>query len=156
MNTIQSKSFSMKNLQDPKSSSFTICNPFDFAISFEQQYEQLNENNKMNECDKMRAARQSLHRYIFTIGHTIQHFGHHLTAAECQLLRCACEQTLHWMWHGKIKSAEDYRRRIMQLLKICTPLMQRLFQAEQRGTDRFDNKYIANIFDNNNFDNNNN
>lgn len=52
------------------------------------------------------------------------------------------------MWHGQIKSAEDYRRRIMQLLKICTPLMQRLFQAEQKVAHRIDNKQIDNIFDN--------
>lgn len=143
----QFKSVSMKNLRETKSSS-SYRMPFDFA-SLEQQYEKFNQNNKMNECEKMRAARQSLHRYIFTICHTIQHFGHHLTASEIHLLQSACEQTLHWMWHGNIKSAENYRHRIVQLLQICTPLMQRLFQAEQNSTERIDNKKCAKLFQSN-------
>lgn len=124
------RSASMKNLRNP-AASFVV--PFDFQ-SFGKQYSRLFEHSshEMNDPEKMRTAKQCLHRYIFIICHTIQHFGHHLTATELKLVQNACEQTLQWMWRGEIKSLEDYRIRILQLLRICTPLMKRLFRAEQQ------------------------
>lgn len=133
MKSNQLKSISMKNLRNPAASSMV---PLDFE-SFEQQYSNLFEEskaNKMGDCKKMRTARQSLHRYIFIICHTTHHFGHHLTATERILVQNSCEKTLQWMWRGEMKSLEEYRLRISQLLEICTPLMQRLFRAEQQAT----------------------
>lgn len=144
MREIQLKSVSMRNLRNTNSSFHVPLNFMTLKPDHIFQDDQSDDN--MNDCDKMRAARQSLHRYIFTICHTIQHFGHHLTASEVQLLQSACEQTLHWMWHGNIRSAEDYRRRIRQLLHICTPLMQRLFQAEQKRTELNTQKQRAKLF----------
>lgn len=121
----------MKNLRNPAAS---FIAPFDFQ-SFGKHYSSIFENSshKMNDPEKIKTARQSLHRYIFIICHTIQHFGHHLTANELKLVQNACEQTLQWMWRGEIKSLEDYRSRILHLLRICTPLMKRLFRAEQQN-----------------------
>lgn len=142
----QLKSISMRNLRSNKSS-FRVL--FDFApleqlpkfdkmdidkIDFDSKIN----DDKMNDNDKLKAARRSLHRYIFIVCHTIQHFGHHLVADELDLLQIACEQTLKWMWHSQEKSLESYRQRITLLLQICTPLMQRLFLAEQRYAERID------------------
>lgn len=126
------RSASMKNLRNPAA---TIVVPFEFE-SLQRQYSNLfskkSTNNEIVDPEKQRTARQSLHRYIFIICHTIQHFGHHLTANELDLVQNACEQTLHWMWRSENKSLEDYRLRIIQLQRICTPLMKRLFRAEQQ------------------------
>lgn len=122
----------MKNLRNPAAATFVV--PFEFD-SLQKQCSSLFSKNSTNESidpTKQRTARQSLHRYIFIICHTIQHFGHHLTASELYLVQSACEQTLHWMWHDEAKSLEEYRLRITQLLRICTPLMKRLFRAEQQ------------------------
>lgn len=128
MKATQFRSFSMKNLRNPAAQQS--------LESFEAQYSKFFEDSRynMNECEKIKSARQSLHRYIFIICHTTQHFGHNLTANERILVQSACEKTLQRMWHGNMKSLEDYRSRISQLLKICSPLMQRLFQAEQQTT----------------------
>lgn len=125
------RSASMKNLRNPAA---TYVVPFEFN-SLQRQCSSLfskNFNNGIDDPEKQRTARQSLHRYIFIICHTIQHFGHHLTANELDLVQSACEETLHWMWHDEIKSLEDYRLQITQLLRICTPLMKRLFRVEQQ------------------------
>lgn len=127
------KSASMKNLRNP-AASFVV--PLDFE-TLGKHYSSLFEEstNKMNDRDKMKTARQSLHRYIFIICHTIQHFGHHLTANEQILIHNACEKTLQWMWRRDIKSLEDFRQRILQLLRTCTPIMkQLLFRAEQQNS----------------------
>lgn len=124
------RSASMKNLRNPAA---TFVVPFEFESL--RQCSSLFSKKSTNEIvdpEKQRTARQSLHRYIFIICHTIQHFGHHLTANELDLVQNACEQTLHWMWRDEIKSLEDYRLRIIQLQRICTPLMKRLFRAEQQ------------------------
>lgn len=121
----------MKNLRNPAA---TFVVPFEFD-SLQRQCSSLfpkNGTNKINDPEKQRTARQSLHRYIFIICHTIQHFGHHLTANELDLVQSACEKTLHWLWNDEIKSLEEYRLQITQLLRICTPLMKRLFRAEQK------------------------
>lgn len=121
----------MKNLRNPAA---TFVVPFEFD-SLQRQCSSLfskNGTNKIIDPEKQRTARQSLHRYIFIICHTIQHFGHHLTASELDLVQSACEKTLHWLWNDKIKSLEEYRLQITQLLRICTPLMKRLFRAEQK------------------------
>lgn len=133
MSTIK-RSSSMKNLKNP-AASFIV--PFDFQ-SFDEPYSGLFGDHSiyaMNDPEKQKTARQSLHRYIFIIYHTIQHFGHHLTANELKMVQNACEQTLQWMWRGEIKSLEDYRLRIVQLTRICSPLMKRLFQAEQQSAN---------------------
>lgn len=125
------RSASMKNLRNPAA---TYVAPFEFE-SLQKQCSSLFSKNLINENvdpEKQRTARQSLHRYIFIICHTIQHFGHHLTANEFNLVQSSCEQTLHWMWRDEMKSLEDYRLRITQLLRICTPIMKRLFRAEQQ------------------------
>lgn len=122
----------MKNLRNPAA---TIVVPFEFQ-SLQRQCSSLFSNHTTPDIDdpeKHRTARQSLHRYIFIICHTIQHFGHHLTANELDLVQSACEHTLHWMWRDEHKSLQDYRLRIIQLLRICTPLMKRLFRAEQQN-----------------------
>lgn len=118
----------MKNLRNPTRSSL----PSDFE-SLGKKYSNLfsDAKSQLIACEKIRTTRQSLHRYIFVILHTIQHFGHHLTAMELKLVQNECEQTLQWMWHSETKSLEDYRQKILQLRRICTPLMQQLFQAEQ-------------------------
>lgn len=87
---------------------------------------------------KLRTARRSLHRYIFVVCHTMQHFGHHLTANEFELVQTACEKTLRWMWSDKQKSLESYQQRIKLMMQICGPFMERLFRAEQRSTDHDD------------------
>lgn len=120
----------MKNLRNP-AASFVVS--LDFK-TLEKQYSGLfeNSNQTMNDRDKIKTARQSLHRYIFIICHTIQHFGHHLTANELISIQIACEKTLQWMWRSKIKNSEDYRQQILKLLHICTPIMkQLLYRAEQ-------------------------
>lgn len=88
--------------------------------------------------EKMRIARRSLHRYIFVVGHTIQHFGHHLTASESVLVHTACDKTLQWLWNPRQKSLESYQLRIRQLQQICAPFMDRMFRAEQRHNDGID------------------
>lgn len=88
--------------------------------------------------EKMRIARRSLHRYIFVVGHTTQHFGHHLTANELVLVQVACEKTLQWLWSPRQKSLESYQLRIRQLQQICAPFMDRMFRAEKRLSDGID------------------
>lgn len=134
MSSKQFKSASMKNLRNP-ATSFIV--PLNFE-SLGKQYSSLFENNpadNMNDREKMKMARQCLHRYIFIICHTIQHFGHHLLDRELKLIRITCEETLKWMWRSETKflSLEDYRQQILQLLRICTPLMKRLFHTEQQN-----------------------
>lgn len=127
MSSKQIKSASMKNLRNP----VALLN----FQSLGKECSSLFANNpadKMNDREKMKTARQCLHRYIFIICHTIQHFGHHLTANELNLVQNICEETLQWMWRGTAKSLEDYRQSIIILLRICTPLMKRLFRAEQQ------------------------
>lgn len=125
------KSASMKNLKNP-AASFIIPLDFEsFGKQFSNPFEDSNE--KRNDMDTIKTARRSLHKYIFIICHIIQHFGHHLTANELILMKNACEQTLHWMWHDDTKTLENYRQWILQLLRTCAPLMKRLFIAEQQN-----------------------
>lgn len=129
MSSKQFKSASMKNLWNPAAVSFSNFESLGNTVS--SLFENSPADN-MNDREKMKTARQCLHRYIFIICHTIQHFGHHLTANEVKLVQNTCEETLQWMWRGKAESLEDYRQRILVLLRICTPLMKRLFRAEQQ------------------------
>lgn len=123
MKSSQIKSISMKNLRNPAA---TIA-----TLDFESYGSRSRPHNKMNDGIKVKTARHSLHRYIFVICHTTQHFGHHLAANELKLVQNACKETLQWMWCSEMRSLEDYRLKIAQLLQICTPLMQRLFHAEK-------------------------
>lgn len=140
----QLKSISMRNLRNNKSSFRVLFDfePLDQLPKFDKmdidKIDFDDNDNKMNDVDKLKTARRSLHRYIFIVCHTIQHFGHHLIADELDLLQIACERTLKWMWHSQEKSLESYSERITLLLRICTPLMQRLFQAEQQYAERID------------------
>lgn len=128
----QFKAASMKNLQNPVA---PFVASFDFGPLKKQHSTCFDRpTNKIDDPEKIRIVRQSLHRYIFVICHTIQHFGHHLTATERKLVREACDQTLQSMWRDEKKSLDDYRRGISQLLRICATPMQRLFQSEQRMT----------------------
>lgn len=125
------RSASMKNLRNPAA---TYVVPFEFE-SLQRQCSSPFSKNTINENidpQKLRTARKSLHRYIFIICHTIHHFGHHLTANEFDHVQSSCEQTLQWMWRDEMKSLEDYRLQITQLLRICAPIMKRLFRAEQQ------------------------
>lgn len=126
--TASIKSQSMKNLSNP-AASFIV--PMDFG-SFGKECSNIFDDPHQNEQEKIRIVRQSLHRYIFIICHTIQHFGHQLTSNEIILVENACEKTLQWMWHCETKSLLDFRQHIIQLLRICTPLMKRLFRNEQQ------------------------
>lgn len=125
------KSASMKNLKNPAPSFIVPLDFKSFGTQFANPFEDSSE--KMNDWDKIKTARRSLHKYIFIICHTIQHFGHHLTANELVSMKNACEQTLHWMWHDDTKTLGNHRQWIMQLLRICAPLMKRLFIAEQQN-----------------------
>lgn len=93
-------------------------------------------DSKMNDRQKVCVARQCLHRYIFIVCHTIHHFGRHLSADEVELVQFSCTQTLHWLWHrNSSKSLEAIRQRILQMLRICTPFMQKMFRIEQELED---------------------
>lgn len=131
MSSKQLKSASMKNLRNPDASFIVPLNFKSLGKACSSLFEN-HPDDKMNDREKMKRARQCLHRYIFIICHTIQHFGHHLTANELNLVQNTCENTLQWMWRDNVKSLEDYRLRILQLLRICSPLMKRLFRAEQQ------------------------
>lgn len=133
MSSAQFKSASMKNLWNPTATSFIV--PFSFD-AFGKHYSSIFEDqttDKMNDLEKMKTtARQCLHRYIFIICHTIQHFGYNLAAEEIKLIRNTCDETLQWMWYGD-KTLEHYRQRIVKLLRICNPIMKQLFQVEQQN-----------------------
>lgn len=91
---------------------------------------------KISDFQKICIARQCLHRYIFIICHTIHHFGYHLNGDEVELVEAACHQTLQWLWHCNLsKSLDALHQRILQLRKICTPYMQKMFHIDQRAED---------------------
>lgn len=131
MTTKMIKSASMKNLKNPAASFIVPLDFESFRKPFSNPFEDF--SGKSNDWNKMKTARRSLHKYIFIISHAIQHFGHHLTANELILIKKACEKCLHWMWHDDTKTLENYRQWILQMLRICAPMMKRLFIAEQQN-----------------------
>ncbi|KAK2585344.1 hypothetical protein KPH14_010024 [Odynerus spinipes] len=79
------------------------------------------------------AARNQLESYVFSVKQAIEDSGAKLTEADKNKVKGLCEDTVRWLDNNTLAEIDEYKHKLEELQKQCSPIMTKIYQSGGSG-----------------------
>ncbi|XP_043491652.1 heat shock protein 68-like [Polistes fuscatus] len=79
------------------------------------------------------SVRNQLESYVFSVQQAVQDSGSKLTDTDKNQVREICEETLRWLDNNSLAETEEYKHKLEELQKQCSPIMMKIHQGGAGG-----------------------
>ncbi|KAF7403829.1 hypothetical protein V1477_017494 [Vespula maculifrons] len=100
----------------------------------------LAEAERYKEQDKQQrekiAVKNQLESYVFSVKQAIEDSGSKLTESDKNKVKGLCEDTLCWLDNNILAEIEEYKHKLEELQKQCSPIMMKIHQGGVGGSQQ--------------------
>ncbi|KAK0181165.1 hypothetical protein PV327_003471 [Microctonus hyperodae] len=75
------------------------------------------------------AARNQLETYVFSVKQAVEESGSKLDDSDKNQIKQLCEETIHWLDSNTLAEQEEYKDKLDEIQRQCSPIMTKLHQG---------------------------
>lgn len=79
------------------------------------------------------ATRNQLESYVFSVKQAVEDSGSRLTEADKNRVKGMCDDTLQWLDNNTLAETEEYKHKLEELQRQCSPIMTKIHQGGAGG-----------------------
>ncbi|KAI4502175.1 hypothetical protein M0802_002857 [Mischocyttarus mexicanus] len=79
------------------------------------------------------SVRNQLESYVFSVKQAVEDSGSKLTDTDKNQAREICDETLRWLDNNSLAETEEYKHKLEELQKQCSPIMMKIHQGGAAG-----------------------
>ena len=90
-------------------------------------------NEKHQKCQEKVEVRNQIESYIFSVKQAVQDSGSKLDESDKSKVTQLCEDTVRWLDNNTLADKDEYKHKLEELQKTCSPIMARIHQGGASG-----------------------